>query len=468
MAWPPKGVHLAVRFAAPKTAPLAMQDVAVVLHYELYDGIPLMAKWITVETAGAVVTVDATTVDIFAANARFGTYPGHGSYQPGAAYNGAPDQSQAAPMPLLFASTDQAHGTLCFWMDDYPNSHDPDALQDQGAVEPYLNCSYQVGLGVVVNTHQPFTSFRALHLVSDSVDIERQTLGRLRATQILVPHVTENPIFFHATDVTEAGFKRIIDQMADVGFEMLIYSFGSDFVLETEDPLYLSKIKKQIDYAKSKGIEVGGYDLIVLDRGHGGYGGNVGDQWDIVVDGKLGLDACIASGWYDKILNLTLNFIEKTGLSMIEADGPYGGGSCGANNHSYHADLSDSIYRQTEKQNEFFHLLRGMGLYINQPDNYFYQGGGKTGMGYDEQQYSLPRWHDISISRMGMYDDLYRLLPTQGNTVLQFATCFTFHTVLTVFSLPLTLLRPPRSTDPHSNWPASRSLTMPQVGCSSR
>ena len=34
-----------------------------------------------------------------------------------------------------------------------------------------------------------------------------------------------------------------------------------------------------MDYAKSKGIEVGGYDLICLDRGHNGYGGNVGDEW---------------------------------------------------------------------------------------------------------------------------------------------------------------------------------------------
>ena len=33
---------------------------------------------------------------------------------------------------------------------------------------------------------------------------------------------------------------------------------------------------------------------------------------------------------------------------------------------------------------------------------------------YDEQQYSLPRWRDLSVSRMGMYDDMYAYLPTQG------------------------------------------------------
>ncbi len=41
------------------------------------------------------------------------------------------------------------------------------------------------------------------------------------------------------------------------------------------------------------------YDLIDLDRGHGGYGGNVGDEWDAVspTTGKLTADACFASGW---------------------------------------------------------------------------------------------------------------------------------------------------------------------------
>lgn len=63
--------------------------------------------------------------------------------------------------------------------------------------------------------------------------------------------------------------------MALVGFEMLIFSFGSGFNLENADALYLDKIKAQIAYAKTKGIEVGGYDLICLDRG-----GAAHPQWN--------------------------------------------------------------------------------------------------------------------------------------------------------------------------------------------
>ena len=50
--------------------------------------------------------------------------------------------------------------------------------------------------------------------------------------------------------------------------------------------LCVLKMKSEIAYANSKGIEVGGYDLIVLTRG-------VPEYWrDIGGDG-----ACIASSW---------------------------------------------------------------------------------------------------------------------------------------------------------------------------
>lgn len=79
---------------------------------------------------------------------------------------------------------------------------------------------------------------------------------------------------------------------------MLIFSFGSGFVLETNNTAYLEQIaggfnwfwmipcrlncRPDVAYAHARGIEVGGYDLICLDRGYNGYGGNVGDQWDVV------------------------------------------------------------------------------------------------------------------------------------------------------------------------------------------
>eukprot|EP00947_MAST-08B_sp_MAST-8B-sp1_P002305 g2305.t1 len=450
LEWPPKGVTLAVEFALAGDAVALEAGAAglrVTLFYEVYDGLPLMSKWMTITAANQSsgdggngdgkggrdsddggsndnndnndndVIVEATTVEIFAAMPRFGAYTTHGSLAPGSDGEGA--VASSAPPPLLHAKTDQAHGAACAFSDDYAASADPipgcPTCKDQGATEPLLRCTYSSGPGAHVNGAESFISFRALLLATDSPDLERQTLSRHRVTQLLAPHTTENPIFFHATDVSSSGFKNAIDQMADAGFEMLIFSFGSGFQLETNDTAYLAKIKGQVEYARNKGIEVGGYDLICLDRGHGGYGGNVGDEWVTVApDGTLKEDACFASGWYDKLHSLIDNFINETGLSMLETDGPYGGGACAATNHSHHHGLEDSVYRQTQLQSQFYREMRRLGVYVNQPDNFFFQGGSRTGMGYDENQYSLPRWHDLSISRMGMYDDLYTYLPTQG------------------------------------------------------
>jgi hypothetical protein len=42
---------------------------------------------------------------------------------------------------------------------------------------------------------------------------------------------------------------------------------------------------------------------------------------------------------------------------------------------------SDSVYRQNLLQGNFYKTLQEKGMYINQPDNYFFQGGSKTGNG---------------------------------------------------------------------------------------
>ena len=55
--------------------------------------------------------------------------------------------------------------------------------------------------------------------------------------------------------------------------------------------------------------------------------------------------------------------------SMLETDGPYGGGSCASTSHS-HVGLSDSIYQQTKRQATWYAGLRERNVYINQPDNY--------------------------------------------------------------------------------------------------
>ena len=58
--------------------------------------------------------------------------------------------------------------------------------------------------------------------------------------------------------------------------------------------------------------------------------------------------------------------------------------------------------------------LRNRQVYINQPDSYFLQGGNKAGLGYDEEQFSLPRWEDLTVSRQTVYDQTLAKPPSLG------------------------------------------------------
>ena len=66
-------------------------------------------------------------------------------------------------------------------------------------------------------------------------------------------------------------------------------------------------------------------------------------------------------------------------MTAIETDGPYPGYDCTSESHEHHQDFSDSVYRQTILQGQFFRELRQREMFINQPDNYFFQGASKSG-----------------------------------------------------------------------------------------
>ena len=360
ITWPPKGLRIDVHFKAPKGAPALHQKVIITVHYEMYDGIPAMSKWISATADPEIynkVHFSVYSIEFLAVNQNWAEY----SFFDGP-YNN---------YGWLYIETDQSHGTRITWQNS------PAAGLMPGSFEPTVNCTYDTHVNPVPSVmldRDGFESFRVHELAVGSSHRERAALGRHRLFRLLAPHTQENPIFFHMTESSSAAFRNAIDQMADVGFEMLIYSFGSGFNLESNDPAYIKRIADDIAYAKAKGIEVGGYDLIALTR-------HVQSSWMAVDKQNKSIgSACFASGWYDQLLNKVLTFANKTGLSMVETDGPYGGYPCASKSHSHHEGYDDSIYKQQKLQGKFYNILRSKSVYINQPDYFFYQGGSKTGM----------------------------------------------------------------------------------------
>ena len=78
----------------------------------------------------------------------------------------------------------------------------------------------------------------------------------------IAPWVTENPILMHVRSSDSESVKKAIDQCAEVGFEMVIMTFWSGFDAEDESPENLARMKELADYARSKGIALGGYSLL--------------------------------------------------------------------------------------------------------------------------------------------------------------------------------------------------------------
>ena len=416
--WPPAGLHLTVELQPPSTAPPAHLALKVELHYEMYQGIPCMGQWVTVSASSSsfsplpdtssvplaavppasAIVIDAVTVASLAVNLEYSPLV----FTP---YLPDPPIVTSPILSRLYPFADQPHGVNISW--------DSDAHTDQtpGAMEPLLTADYTLGPAVALapGSGQQFDSFRLFLLVTDTVDKERWGLSVRATTRVLTPATMENPIFFHNTDASSAGIRAAVDAMADVGFEMMILSFGSDFDLESTDASYIQQMYDDISYAASKGIEVGGYDLIVWTR-------DAGEEWDAVdpLTNATHGDACAASGWIDQLTSLATSFVMATGLAAVETDGPYPGYVCASTTHSHHTGLADSVYQQTKHQGDLFRALRALNVYIHQPDDYYFQGGAKSTMGYNENQFSLPRWNDLHVSRMTVFDDTYLKLPTQG------------------------------------------------------
>jgi len=103
-----------------------------------------------------------------------------------------------------------------------------------------VNCTYPQSGRVLLS--DGFESFKVHELVVGSSDQERFNLALKRKMRLLAPQTQENPVFFHMISENSTMFRNVVDQMADVGFEMVIYSFRSGIDLESDNDTYLEQV----------------------------------------------------------------------------------------------------------------------------------------------------------------------------------------------------------------------------------
>ncbi len=385
----------------------ALADVRVQVHYELYDGLPLLAKWLTVHNQSSEpVRLDSFVVEQLAV------------VEPESIVDGNP-QNFRGEFRDLEAFSDYAFGGNMTGNADAPGVRwktDPlytTQVHYLRETPCLLEGAPPLGPAVDVPPGKTFESFRVFELLHDSTCRERRGLAVRRAYRALAPWVQENPVLMHVRSARPDAVKLAIDQCADVGFEMVIMTFGSGFNVENESPDYLAQIKSLADYAHKQGIELGGYSLLASRR--------INDEQDVINPetghtggARFGNSPCLGSQWGQDYFRKLRQFFETTGCGILEHDGSYPGDVCASTNHPGHHGLNDSQWTQWKVISDFYKWCRGRGIYLNVPDWYYLSGSTKCGMGYRESNWSLPRDEQEIIERQNVFDGTWEKTPSMG------------------------------------------------------
>lgn len=403
VAWPPAGVEVQFQFEAPQSD--IVSGISLTVHYEIYDGIPLIAKWFSLQNqTGKTIRLDSFTSEILACVEASSQV-----------------EDLAAPLfPNLHIETDftscAMHGASAqrdsvYWMADPTYKTQVNYLLQSQCL---LEVRPPQGPDIDVNDGESFESFRTWILAFDDRDETRQSLALGRMYQTIAPWVCENPLIHHVRSASPDAVRMAIDQCAEVGFELVIMTFGSGFDIENDSPEYLQQIRELADYAHSKGIALGGYSLLASR--------SIDPQNDVINPetgkpggfARFGNSPCLESEWGQMYFEKLARFYEATGCDVLEHDGSYPGDCCASENHPGHRGYDDSRWRQWETITTFYRNCRSKGIYLNVPDWYFLNGSSKTGMGYRETNWSLPREQQEIIERQNIMDGTRFKLPSMG------------------------------------------------------
>jgi len=402
LPWPPPGQEATLTFSPPTKVGEKSKDLPTIeVHYAVYDGIPLIEKWLTIDnTMAKPVRINRTVVETLKVQETESAVEPNVNWEP----------------PSLYIETDYTYCSMSGkaanrfavrWLPDRAYSTQVSYTLDAPCL---LEVAPEFGPEVDLAPGSTLTSIRVFELFRDGTDRERRGLAQRRMYRIIAPWTQENPVMVHLISSDPKRIREIIDQAAEVGVEMVILSFGSGMNLENTDTQYQDKYKFVADYARSKGIALGGYSLLG-SRGAATAADDCGGPGSRVRFGQM---PCLGSKWGRNYLTQLESFLTHTGFGVLEHDGSYPADTCAHTDHPGHRGLEDSQWVQWTAITSFYKWCRAHGVYLNVPDWYFLNGSNKTGMGYRETNWSLPREQQEIIERQNVFDGTWEKTASMG------------------------------------------------------
>ncbi len=373
-----------------------LKGLEVTVNYEIYDGIPLIVKWLTIENKSPdELKLHRVVNEVLAL------------VEEESAVVGKPEEMKK--QHGIYVETNYAFNNAM----RYDISDQTTHWKTDAAYTSQVNYNYETPCllevypekapGIELQPKEVFKSVRTHELLMDSYDRQRRGLMIRKMYRTVAPWTTQNPIFMHLVSRNDQEVKNCIDQCVATGYEAVILSFGSHLEMEDSTAKNIQRWKELADYAHQKGVMLGGYSLFSSRR--------ISDEHD-VVDPKTGKPGgaffghapCFGSKWGLAYRQKIKYFFEKTGFDIWENDGPYPGDVCASTVHPGHKGLDDSQWRQMEIQKELYRWLNERGVYINAPDWYFLDGTHKIGIGYREVNFSLSREQQRILNRQNIHD----------------------------------------------------------------
>ncbi len=383
-----------------------LQKLVISVNYELYDGVPVMSKWIEVHNNSDVPVKVENIIS---------EYLGITDHDPYGGYRGREDlkvkpnihfetnytfsagRVAVANSQAVHWESDQDYVTQISWVQDIPNIM---------MIYPKYGYHQQVEPG------KSFETIRTFMLPYESYDKERNGLALRKMYRTIAPWVTENPMMLHLTRSGWNDFTKAIDQCAEVGYEMLNFSFGSGFNPEDDSEKNYRQMKKYAAYADTKGIKIGTYSLLASR--------SISEDDDVInpKTGKrggfatFGNSPCLGSAWGLDYFKKMYKMFRETGFMTFTHDGNYPGDVCASKNHPGHDGLGDSQFKQWKIISGFYEWCKGQGIYLRVPDYYYLSGSNQCGIGYRENNWSLPRRHQLIHTRQNIFDGTWESTPS--------------------------------------------------------
>ena len=385
----------------------ALLGLSIKVYYALYDGIPLLCKWVSIDnqSSNSRFKLDRVLNEILA-------MPEEES-----AVVGKPEQMKK-PQGIYIETNYAFNNAMRYTISDQTTHWKTDS-----AYTSQVNYNYETPCilevypdfapGIELQAGEHFESIRTYELLLDSYDRERRGLMVRKMYRTVAPWTTQNPIFMHLVSKNDEQVRSIIDQCAETGYEGVILSFGSHCNMEDTSAANIQRWKTLTDYAHSKKILIGSYSLFSSRR--------ISDEHDVIspVTGKpggafFGNAPCFGSVWGLTYLEKLKFFMSKTGFDIFENDGPYPGDRCASTTHPGHRGLEDSQWRQMALQKSLYRWCNENGIYVNAPDWYFLDGTHKIALGYREVNFSLPRAQQKILNRQNIFDGTWEKTPSMG------------------------------------------------------